>query len=387
MLSIILLIVSIVAVGENNTKTVKTNNSTFDETYEEMRGVWVSYISLDMQDTDTNEEIFTEKIKSIITTSKENGFNTLIFQVRPFSDALYESKYYPWSHILTGTQGENPNFDPLQIICDICHENDLSVHAWINPYRVKTSDTPNTLSVDNPYIKDKSLGFEINDSIYLDPSNEKARELIINGVAEIVKNYDIDGIQFDDYFYPEGSDNVDIEQYNEYKISKNNPMSKENWRKENVNTLIKEVYKTVHKYSDTVVFGISPQGNIENNKALSADVVTWCEKDGYVDYIAPQIYFSLDNPALTFEESLDDWLNLDLHKSLKLYVGLAGYKGGSDADEGTWLDNDDILTNEIEISKERGADGIMLYSYESFKSEENEAEIKNVANYLTGVKQ
>lgn len=387
MLSIILLIVSIVAVGENNTKTVKTNNSTFDETYEEMRGVWVSYISLDMQDTDTKEESFTEKIKSIITTSKENGFNTLIFQVRPFSDALYESKYYPWSHILTGTQGENPNFDPLQKICDICHENDLSVHAWINPYRVKTSDTPNTLSVDNPYIKDKSLGFEINDSIYLDPSNEKARELIINGVAEIVKNYDIDGIQFDDYFYPEGSDNVDIEQYNEYKISKNNPMSKENWRKENVNTLIKEVYKTVHKYSDTVVFGISPQGNIENNKALSADVVTWCEKDGYVDYIAPQIYFSLDNPALTFEESLDDWLNLDLHKSLKLYVGLAGYKGGSDADEGTWLDNDDILTNEIEISKERGADGIMLYSYESFKSEENEAEIKNVANHLTGVKQ
>ncbi len=352
-----------------------------------MKGVWVSYITLDMQNTDMSEDSFTEKIESIIKTTKENGFNTLIFQVRPFSDALYKSNYYPWSHILTGTQGENPRFDPLQIICDLCHESNVSIHAWINPYRVSTADTPDTLGNDNPYVKDKSLGFELNENIYLDPSKEKVRKLIANGVAEIVRNYDVDGIQFDDYFYPQDSDGVDEKQYEEYKTSTNNPLSKENWRKENVNLLIKDVYKTVHKYSDSVVFGISPQGNIENNKALSADVTTWCEKEGYVDYIAPQIYFSLDNPSLTFEESLNDWLSLDFHKNLKLYVGLAGYKGGTDEDEGTWLDNNDILTNEIEISKERGADGIMLYSYESFKSDENKAEIKNVANYLTGVTQ
>ncbi len=387
LLSIILLIVSIVTVGEQDTKSVKTSSASYDEIADEMKGVWVSYITLDMQNTDMSEDSFTEKIESIINTTKENGFNTLIFQVRPFSDALYKSSYYPWSHILTGTQGEDPDFDPLQIICDLCHENKISVHAWINPYRVSTADTPDTLSNDNPYVKDKSIGFEHNGNIYLDPSNEKGRKLITNGVAEIVKNYDIDGIQFDDYFYPQDSDSVDEKQYEEYKSSTNNPLSKENWRKENVNLLIKDVYKTVHKYSDSVVFGISPQGNIENNEALSADVITWCEKEGYVDYIAPQIYFSLDNPSLTFEEGLSDWLNLDSHNNLKLYVGLAAYKGGTDEDEGTWLDNNDILTNEIEISKERGADGIILYSYESFKSDENEAEIKNVANYLTGVTQ
>lgn len=385
LLSIIILIVSVLAVGENNSKTTAVSSSTYDEINNDIKGVWVSYITLDMQNTDMSEDSFEDKISSIIKTTKESGFNTLIFQVRPFSDALYKSGYYPWSHILTGTQGENPNYDPLEIICDLCHKNNITVHAWINPYRVKTTDTPQKLCDNNPYVKDDTIGFEHNGNIYLDPSNEKARKLITNGVAEIVKNYDVDGIQFDDYFYPEDCDSFDENRYNEYKENTDNPMSKESWRLDNVNQLIKEVYKTVHKYSNNTKFGISPQGNINNNKALGADVVSWCEKEGYVDYIAPQIYFSLDNPALTFEESLDEWLNLDFHKNLSFYVGLAGYKGGSEDDEGTWLDNDDILQNEIEISTERGADGIMLYSFESFKSDENEAEIQNVVNYLTGV--
>lgn len=385
LLSIVLLISSILAVGENNHKSVSVNNSTFDEINNDIKGIWVSYITLDMQNTDMSEESFTNKINSIIKTTKESGFNTLVFQVRPFSDALYKSSYYPWSHILTGNQGDNPNYDPLKIICDLCHESNIAVHAWINPYRVATSDSPQSLSDDNPYIKDNSIGFEHEGNIYLDPSNEKARKLITNGVAEIVKNYDVDGIQFDDYFYPEDSDSVDSEKFNQYKEDSTNPLSKEDWRLDNVNQLVKDVYETVHRYSNNVVFGISPQGNINNNKALGADVITWCENEGYIDYIAPQIYFSLDNPALTFEESLDEWLKLDLHKNLSFYVGLAGYKGGSDDDEGTWLDNDDILQNEIEISNQRGADGIMLYSFESFNSDDNEAEIENVVNYLTGI--
>ncbi len=387
LLSIILLVLSIIVVGESNIKPAHTDGSIYDEAKEDMKGIWVSYITLDMQNTDMTKESFEEKLESIIKTTKESGFNTLIFQVRPFSDALYKSNYYPWSHILTGTQGKDPKYDPLQIICDMCHKNSISVHAWINPYRVSTNETPDKLSENNPYVKDDSMGFKHNGNIYLDPSNEKARELIVNGVSEIVRNYNIDGIQFDDYFYPENSDEVDANKYEEYKASVANPLSKENWRMNNVNTLIKEVYKAIHKYSKSLEFGISPQGNINNNKALSADVVTWCKNEGYVDYICPQIYFSLDNPALTFEESLNDWVKLDRHKKLKLYIGLAGYKGGSDSDEGTWLDNNDILKNEIEICKAKGADGIMLYSYESFSSKENEAEIKNVINYLTEIKE
>lgn len=387
LLSILILVVSIIVVGENQTENVQTSAASYDEVKEDMKGIWVSYITLDMQNSDKTKQAFKDKINSIINKTIDSGFNTLIIQVRPFSDALYKSNYYPYSHILTGTQGKDPEYDPLQIICDLCHQNNINVHAWINPYRVKTADTPSSLSSNNPYALDNTIGFEHNGSIYLDPSNEKAQQLIVNGVKEIVRNYDVDGIQFDDYFYPENSDSVDEEKYQEYKENTANPVSKEKWRCENVNALIKKVYDTVHKNSNNVVFGISPQGNLNNNINLGADVVTWCENRGYIDYICPQIYFSLDNPSLAFEDSLSQWQNLNLHSNLSLYVGLAGYKGGTDDDEGTWLDNDDILKSEIEICKEQGADGIMLYSYESFSNESNSAEIQNVIRYMTGVTQ
>ena len=375
------------AVGKSNREVKTVNTSTYDEAVSDIKGIWVSYITLDMQNSNKTEEAFTEKIEDIIKTAKESGFNTLVFQVRPFCDALYKSSYYPWSHTLTGTQGENPNYDPLQIMCDLCHQNNINIHAWINPYRISSSETPSELSSDHPYSKDPAIGFEHNGNVYLDPSNEKAIKLIVNGVTEIVKQYDVDGIQFDDYFYPENSDTVDDEVYQIYADNTDNPLSKEKWRAENVNTMIQKVYQAVHKYSDDVVFGISPQGNISNNMALGADVKKWCENEGYIDYICPQIYFSLDNPALTFEESLEQWLEIKSHKNLRLYIGLAGYKGGTDEDEGTWLDNDDILKNEIEICQEKGTDGIILYSFESFSNEENEAEIQNVVNHLTGITQ
>lgn len=387
LISIIILVLSIIVVSDKTVQTNGVSSATYDEVTDNVKGIWVSYITLDMQNTDNSKQAFEDKINSIIETTKSSGFNTLIVQVRPFGDALYNSKYYPWSHILTGTQGENPNYDPLEIICDLCHKNSIAVHAWINPYRIKSEQTPNALSDDNPYMIDNTIGFELNNCIYLDPSNTKAQKLIVDGVTEIVNNYDVDGIQFDDYFYPSDSDSIDADAYKEYKSKTSDPLSKELWRAQNVNTLIKQVYETVHKNSNDVVFGISPQGNIDNNMELGADVKTWCEEEGYIDYICPQIYFSLDNPALTFEESLKQWQSLNIHKKLKVYAGLAGYKGGTDDDEGTWLDNDDILKSEIEIALDSGLDGIMLYSYESFGSKENEAEIENVVNYLTGVTQ
>lgn len=384
-LSILILLLSIVAVGENSNRVSKTSASADFYVTEDIKGIWVSYITLDMQSTDQTEESFTNKIESIVKTTKESGFNTLIVQVRPFSDAIYKSKYYPWSHILTGTQGEAVNYDPLEIICDISHKHQISVHAWINPYRVKSENTPQSLSSNNPYTKDKSIGFTHNGSVYLDPSNKKAQKLITDGVTEIIENYDVDGIQFDDYFYPEKSDSADNDKYNEYKKSTDKPLSKEKWRAQNVNNLIKNVYSSIKEINENIVFGISPQGNINNNYALSADVKTWCKTQGYIDYICPQIYFSLDNPSLAFEACLDQWIKLKKHSKLKLYIGLAGYKGGTDNDNGTWLDNNDIIKTEIQICKEKQTDGIMLYSYESFLNKENLPEIQNVVNHLKGI--
>lgn len=352
----------------------------------EMRGVWVSYIELDMQnESDKSESAFREKFKDIAITSKNAGFNTLIVQVRPFCDALYDSKFFPYSHILSGEQGVNPGYDALEAMCEICSELDLDIHAWVNPYRISTDSTPQVLSENNPYVIDNELGEETENGIFLNPANKMARKLIIDGVTEIVKNYDVDGIQFDDYFYPTQDSDFDDEEYAEYvdTVGAMNCMSVDNWRIANVNTLICDTYRAIHKISNDVDFGISPQGNIDNNAKIYADVKSWCICKGFVDYICPQLYYSLENPALTFENSLNSWASLDINKNVKLYVGLAGYKANTDSDEGTWLYSDNVLSKEYKIAMQNEkVSGIMLYSYSALEDENASVEISNLTNAI-----
>ena len=365
----------------DNAKVEQNERST-----KEMRGVWVSYIELDMQnESDKSESAFREKFKNIAITSKNAGFNTLIVQVRPFCDALYDSKFFPYSHILSGEQGVNPGYDALEVMCEVCSQLDLDIHAWVNPYRISTDSTPQTLSETNPYVIDNELGEEIENGIFLNPANKMARKLIIDGVTEIVKNYDVDGIQFDDYFYPTQDSDFDDEEYAEYvdTVGAMNCMSVDNWRIANVNTLICDTYRAIHKISNDVDFGISPQGNIDNNAKIYADVKSWCICKGFVDYICPQLYYSLENPALTFENSLNSWANLDINKNVKLYVGLAGYKANTDSDEGTWLYSDNVLSKEYKIAMQNEkVSGIMLYSYSALEDENASVEISNLTNAI-----
>lgn len=357
------------------------------ESDEEMRGVWVSYMELSMEnESSKTQKAFEDKFTEIAEKSRESGFNTLIVQIRPFCDALYKSSYFPWSHILTGTQGENPQYDALQIMCDICKENNLKIHAWINPYRVSSNETPKKLSDNNPYIKNSEIGIKTDNGIFLDPSNETAQQLISDGVKEIAENYDVDGIQFDDYFYPTEDESFDKKQYEAYieKYGKENSMSLDNWRMQNVNTLICKVYRTIKSVDSSVEFGISPQGNIGNNDGLYADVKSWCTCKGFVDYICPQIYFSLENPALTFEDCLDSWTSLDFDENVKLYVGLGGYKAGNgEYDEETWLLSDSILADEYDILRNnKSVRGFMLYSYNCLEDDTAKKEINNLINVL-----
>lgn len=357
------------------------------ESDEEMRGVWVSYMELSMEnESSKTQKAFEDKFTEIAQKCSENGFNTLIVQVRPFCDALYKSSYFPWSHILTCTQGENPQYDALQIMCDICKENNLKIHAWINPYRVSSNETPKKLSDNNPYIKNSEIGIKTDNGVFLDPSNETAQQLICDGVKEIAENYDVDGIQFDDYFYPTEDESFDKKQYEAYieKYGKENSMSLDNWRMQNVNTLICKVYRTIKSVDSSVEFGISPQGNIGNNDGLYADVKSWCTCKGFADYICPQIYFSLENPALTFEDCLDSWTSLDFDENVKLYVGLGGYKAGKgEYDEETWLLSDSILADEYDILRNnKSVRGFMLYSYNSLEDDTAKKEINNLINAL-----
>lgn len=362
----------------NSVSEIKTSS---DKSSEPMKGVWVTYMELSMQyDDDKSEGAFKNKFENIAQDCKSRGFNTLIVQVRPFCDALYSSDYFPFSHIITGKQGADPGYDPLEIMCETCKKLGLKIHAWINPYRIALNNIPQELSETNPYITDNEICIETDSTIILDPASEKARELIVSGVSELAENYEIDGIQFDDYFYPPDIENEDNEQYLDYASSIQNGfgMNLDEWRTANVNLLISEVYRTVHSLDKDIEFGISPQGNLGNNAGLNADVLSWCAQLGYIDYICPQIYFSLENPALGFEAALKEWTELDFHDDLRVYIGLAGYKAGSDADENTWQDSDDILAQEYKISDDYNTDGIMLYSYSSLVDNNSEKEINNL---------
>ena len=369
---------------EAKAETVFANEDTEEdrpEPNEEMRGLWVTYFELDMTgETDMSETGFRNKFENIASKAEKLKFNTIIAQVRPFCDALYESEYFPCSHILSGEQGADPGYDALKIMCEICRKHGLKIHAWLNPYRVTLNETPEELSNDNPYYRDDIACIETDNWIILDPSDEKSRELIINGISELVNKYDIDGVQFDDYFYPADTGDNDSEQYQSYldNTESQNPMDLEAWRKYNVNLLVAEAYRTVHDKGK--VFGISPQGNLKNNEGLAADVVNWCCANGFVDYICPQIYFSPTNPKLGFEDSLKEWTELDFAKGVRLYVGLAGYKANDkDADEGTWAGSNDILSKEYQtVKNDPKVSGIMLYSFSSLIDDQKSGEINNL---------
>ncbi len=379
------LTVALSTIPQPQPPVTKPVSATADEVDADMRGVWVTYMELSMEyETDKSERAFREKFERIAAVAKNAGFNALIVQVRPFCDALYDSEAFPASHVLSGKQGEKPGYDALEIMCETGKRLGLAIHAWLNPYRVTANNVPETLSESNPYRQHPDWCIETDSGIILDPSNENARKLIENGVREIIENYDVAGIQFDDYFYPPDIGDLDNDTYNAY-LQTDIPvkMNRADWRELNVNILLSEIYMLVHSSGKPVVFGISPQGNLGNNESLSADVVSWCCVHGFADYLCPQLYFSLNNPALGFEDALDEWCALDRAKDVKLYIGLAGYKARTDADEGTWLDREDILAEEFNIlKKNQKVDGVMLYSYSSLIDEEKAAEIKSLSELL-----
>ena len=370
----------------NSQKPVKTDKSVRTSSIKasnELRGVWVTYMDLDMEGTDRSYNSFKRKFNKIADTAEKKRFNTLIVQVRPFSDALYKSSYYPYSHIISGIQGKKPKYDPLKYMCYYTHKKGMKIHAWINPYRIRSSSKLK-LSSDNPYKKDRSLGVMVDGGIYYNPALPKVRKLIENGITEIIKKYDVDGIQFDDYFYPTTSESFDSAQYERYRESVGADMavSLKDWRIANVNVLIAECCSLIHNHRKDVVFGISPQGNIQNDYEICADVIAWCSKSGYVDYICPQLYYSLDNPALTFKDALKNWLSLDYSDDVTLYIGIAGYKTGTDSDGGTWNYSDSILQKEIELVRKKNLKGFMFYSYSNLTDKKAAREVSNLIKIL-----
>ena len=347
---------------------------------QEMHGIWIPYMSLTLSDGHKSESDFNKKIDEMAEKCAEYKINTAIVQVRPFSDALYPSEIFPYSHIITGKQGLAPDFDPLKYITKKFHEKNIAVHAWVNPLRISTGQTPSYIADSNPCKKYPTFSYK--DGLYYDPSYPEVRKLIIDGIAEIVKNYDVDGIQLDDYFYPSEDLNYDKKSYDNYAKSVKSeflPISQNEWRKANINMLVEGILSKVHALKDGIVFGIAPQCNFDNNEKIGADVSVWCSQRGYIDYICPQLYVSNNHPTFPFSPLADRWKATVTNSDINLYFGLGMYKAGTDADNGTWLLSDDNLQKQIEYIREIKSDGFMLYSYEYLENKLTEKEVKNAA--------
>lgn len=340
-----------------------------------LRGVWVPYMSL------ARGGDFQSNFRSIAESAKEKGFTALFVHVRAFCDALYPSQLYPWSHLLTGIQGQDPGFDPLDFMVDCAHGLGLEFHAWINPLRVSTGETPAALAADNPYssLKDEYPYYfmEAGGGVYLNPGYPYIRTLVAKGAAEVAENYPVDGIHFDDYFYPDQDPALDLETYQLYAQSVARPLSQSDWRTANIDAMVAEVYQRVKAANPEAEFGISPQGNLENDRKMGADVAAWCASPGYIDYICPQLYYSYENDVLPYDQALADWSGLYRRKGLKLYAGLALYKTGS-AEEPGW-DGGDVLGRQVEAAAAAGWEGVVLYSIDYLEAGGAEEELENAA--------
>ena len=297
---------------------------------EEMKAVWVTFMSLDMKNEGYSEEKFKAKFDKIVSDCKNYGINTLVVHVRPYSDAMYKSKIFPYSHLLTGTQGKDPGFDPLDYMIKATHDANMSFHAWINPFRIRLNNSPCTLADSNPYFNFKAKDDELktdyiinqNDNLYYNPGYPEIRAMIINGVKEIVENYCVDAIHFDDYFYPSSSPEIDKVCYNNYLASlpeDSASIDLTQWRCANINSLICGVYNEIKSINKDVQFGISPSLNVDNDINSGADVYSWAEKNGYVDYLCPQIYVNFDHPVLQFDKSCKQWKDLIKNKNIKFF--------------------------------------------------------------------
>ncbi len=353
-------------------------------------GVWISYYELEKMIK--SHKGFKSEFKSVINNCKELNIQNLYIHTRAFGETLYESKYFPTQKNIVGN-----DYDILEYIISASQKAGLKIHAWINPYRISGNINVEKLNKNSPaYIwlnddiedNDNNIGFA--NGIYLNPSSNEVRKLVLDEIRELLKKYDIAGIHFDDYFYPTQNESFDKNSYYEYKNTAENNLNLSDWRRENVNMLISSCQNVVKYSNKNIVFSISPTASNKNNyENLYADVEKWV-KNGWVDEIIPQLYFGFDYPDKNycFERLLAEWKYIAaLNSGVKLKIGLASYKAkpNLEADKEEWEHNYDIIARQIEIcEKDNDVSGYVYFSYSSLfgDQEEQKAQRENIKEYL-----
>lgn len=319
----------------------------------ETRGVFISYIEYInyLNNKETNQ--LKKEIDNMINNISEYHFNRIYLQVRPFSDSIYKSEIFPSSHTVVGKEGNFLDLDILDYFITKAKAKNIEIYAWVNPYRISNNTDISEISITNPaykWLNTNNVKIIENKGIFYNPSSQEVINLIIEGIKEIVINYQIDGILLDDYFYPD--DSIDLENYNEEMCD----ISLTDYRLNKVNLLVREIYKTIKSVNDKVKFGISPDGNIDNNyKVHYADIRKWLSEDGYIDFIMPQLYYGFNNETKPYIKILNEWNDL-IKNDTELIVALALYKSGfidnyAKSGKYEWIENSNIISNQILVSR------------------------------------
>lgn len=307
---------------------------------EEVRAVWLAYVDYkELGLYNQKEKDFREHAEAFFRKAEDCSVNTVYFHVRAFRDAAYKSRSFPLSRYIWDRPEPIP-YDPLKIMTELAHDHDMQIHAWLNPYR-------------NRRIEQKILN----------PASEKSTEEILTCVDEILTEYPVDGIHFDDYFYKE-DDALPAGQKAEY-----------------VNRMVRQVYKRVKDYDEDLLFGISPAGNIGYCESIGADVKTWMTKEGYVDYLVPQIYWTDRHSASwrekMFTETLQEWISFN-KKKIPLYIGLALYRAGEKgSDDPGWEKADNNIALQIQELRKQDCGGFALFSAGDFYKRKAKKELKH----------
>lgn len=354
-----------------------------DNPKREFRGVWVaSVFNIDYPSRPTTDRIaLREEWRQLLDKYREMGMNAVIVQVRAAGDALYPSRLAPWSRFLTGQQGRAPEseFDPLEFMIEETHCRGMEFHAWLNPYRATVNLDTSGLSPQHAFHQHRSWMLRYGPRFYFNPALPEVREHLVKVVEEVVANYDVDAIHFDDYFYPyqlQGEvfpDSLDFQRMGAaFEFI-------ENWRRSNVDSLISQMADMIRQTRPGVALGISPFG-VWRNKVddplgsetragstsydhLYADVLKWL-REGWIDYVMPQLYWNIGYPAADFERLLDWWGRHSYGKNL--YIGHAAYKVGNHP-ELAWSEPDEIPRQIQLIRRHPRCGGSAFFSSQSLR--------------------
>ena len=359
----------------------------------EVRSVWMATVwALDWPSSTSSTTAQKNEMVKYLDVLQKNNFNAVYFQVRTMSDAFYKSSYEPWSSYLTGTRGKDPGWDPLAFVVEECHKRGMECHAWVNPYRFSTGSNWSTAQDQALKSAGMLLAYTKSDgktTTILNPGLESVRKRIVDVCKEIISNYDVDGLVFDDYFYPEGipvtSSAGDYDLWQESGAS----MTFGDWRRNNVNQMVADVYKMVQQQKPYVRFGISPAGAACTSAAVAAkhgidrcpvasdwqydgifsDPVAWLEA-GTIDYISPQLYWKTNHKTNPFGPMTKWWSYVAKHFGRHHYASHSISFLNSSNTTGDWEE----IGKQVQYSRdytENEAPGAVFYS----------------AAYVTGKKQ